>query len=397
MNLKPQTSNLKPQTSNLKLQTSNLEPQLIYDTTLEINLKHVVANLHYFKSLLNPTTKIMVMVKAFSYGLGTYEVAKTLEENKVDYLGVANIYEGIELRKAGINLPIMVMKPEIESFELMLTFNLSPTIFSIHSLTTLLGILKYNKKLLTKTPILINLKIDTGMHRLGVAEEEIPTLLALLKENTNLKIETIFSHLAASDEKKHDNFTKQQIEKFIEISKIITKQFNYPIDKHILNSTGIIRFNDSQMDMVRLGIGLYGISSDKNTQNKLLSVSTLRSKIAQIKNIKKGDTIGYGRNGVASKNLKIATIPLGYADGLNRKLGNGNWQMLLNGKKASTIGNVCMDMVMIDVSNIKCQEGDNVVVFGDKNPIIKIARQIKTIPYEILTAYSPRVKRIFIK
>jgi len=394
LNLKPQTSNLKPQTSNLEPQTSN--PELIYDTTLAINLKHLTANLNYFKSLLLPKTKIMVMVKAFSYGLGTYEVAKTLAENKVDYLGVANIYEGIELRKAGINLPIMVMKPEIESFELMLKFKLSPTIFSLHSLTTLLDTLKHNKKLLAKIPILINLKIDTGMHRLGFLQEEIPTLLTLLKENKNLKIATLFSHLAAADEKKHDDFTQQQIKKFTQIAKIITNEFNYHIDKHILNSTGIIRFNNAQMDMVRLGIGLYGISADKNTQIKLLTVSTLKSKIAQIKNIKKGETVGYGRNGVALKNLKIATIPLGYADGLNRKLGNGNWHMMVNGKKAPTIGNVCMDMVMIDVSNINCKEEDVVVVFGNSNPIIKMAQKIDTIPYEILTAYSPRVKRIFI-
>ncbi|PCJ00861.1 MAG: alanine racemase [Flavobacteriales bacterium] len=352
-------------------------------------MNNLVSNLNYFKSLLNPTTKIMAMVKAFSYGLGTYDVAKLLEENKVDYLGVANTYEGIELRKAGIKLPIMVMKPELDSFDLVVKHNLTPTIFSLHALKTLINTLN------NSIPITISLKIDTGMHRLGFDEGEILTLIDLLKAHPFIVIESIYSHLAATDESKHNEFTTQQIEVFKNISNSISKEFDYYIERHILNSNGIINFNNAQMDMVRLGIGLYGVSSDDNSQKKLKSASTLKSKIAQIKCIKKGDNIGYNRLGIAHENLTIATIPVGYADGLSRSLGNGNWEMIINNKKASIVGNVCMDMVMIDVTNIKCQEGDEAFIFSDENPITEMAKRIGTIPYEILTSYSPRVLRVF--
>ena len=329
------------------------------------------------------------MVKAFSYGLGTYEVAKVLEENKVDYLGVANIYEGIELRNAGINLPIMVMKPEVESFDLMVGNQLTPTIFSMYALHQLISTLK-------GIPFNISLKFDTGMHRLGFYDAEINELIQLLKQHPNLKIESVFSHLAASDDSEHDEFTRMQIEKFTTIANQIATHFSYPIERHILNTNGIIRFNDAQMDMVRLGIGLYGVCSDEKTQQKLLSASSLKSKISQIKTIPKGDTIGYNRKGKASHDLKIATIPVGYADGLSRLLGNGNWNMVVNNKKASIIGNVCMDMVMIDVTNIECKEGDEVFVFSDKNPITDMAKVTDMITYELFTSYSPRVKRAFI-
>lgn len=328
------------------------------------------------------------MVKAFSYGLGTYEVAKVLEENKVDYLGVANIYEGIELRKSGIKLPIMVMKPEVESFDLMIEFQLTPAIFSMPSLKLLISRLKGK-------PFNISLKFDTGMHRLGFDPAEIDALIELLKQHNNLKIESVFSHLAASDEAEHDEFTNKQIEKFTAVANQITSHFTYPIDRHLLNTNGIIRFNNAQMEMVRLGIGLYGICADELTQQKLLSVSTLKSKISQIKNIPKGDTIGYNRKGKAPYNIKIATIPVGYADGLSRLLGNRNWNMLVHGKKAPIVGNVCMDMVMIDITNINCEEGDEVFVFSSENPIPEMAKTTNMISYELLTSYSPRVKRVF--
>jgi alanine racemase len=359
-------------------------------------MNNLVSNLNYFRTLLNPKTKIMVMVKAFSYGLGTYEVAKLLEENKVDYLGVANIYEGIELRKAGINMPIMVMKPEIDSFDLIIEHNLNPTIFSLEALKKLIEAFKHSSSIANDNPFLISIKLDTGMHRLGIDKEEILELVSILKENSFLKIESVFSHLAASDEKEHDVFTNHQIDLFKEMSKMISTEFNYHIDRHILNSNGIIRFNFAQMDMVRLGIGLYGVSSEPTSQKELLSVSSLKSKIAQLKRIKKGDTIGYNRKGVASENLIIATIPVGYADGLSRMLGNGNWEMIINGIKAPIIGNVCMDMVMIDVTGIDCKEGDEAYIFSEINPITEMAKCIGTIPYEILTSYSPRVKRDFL-
>ncbi|MDG1477100.1 MAG: alanine racemase [Vicingaceae bacterium] len=363
--------------------------ELVYDTTLEIHMNNLVSNLNYFKSLLKPTTKIMVMVKAFSYGLGTYDVAKLLEENNVNYLGVANTFEGIELRNAGIKLPIMVMKPEVDSFDLVKEYSLTPTIFSQHALTRLIDSID------NSNPMSISIKIDTGMHRLGFDEGEIPKLLETLNAHPFLKVESVFSHLAAAEDRNEDVFTNQQITQFKTVANLISNNLNYSIDKHILNSTGIVRFNKAQMDMVRLGIGLYGVSTDEITQQELLPASTLKSKIAQIKHIKKGETIGYNRIGIAKKNLIIATIPVGYADGLNRNLSNGNWNMIVNNQKAPIVGNICMDMVMIDITSIDCNVGDEAFIFSEKNSITEMAKCIGTIPYEILTSYSPRVKRVF--
>lgn len=363
--------------------------ELVYDTTLEIHMNNLVSNLNYYKSLLQSNTKIMVMVKAFSYGLGTYEVAKLLEENEVDYLGVANTFEGIELRNAGIKLPIMVMKPEIDSFDLVTEYQLTPTIFSIYALKRLIDAVDNSK------PLSISIKIDTGMHRLGFDENEISELIKTLKANSFLKVESVFSHLVAAEDPKEDEFTLKQIAQFKTIANTITNSLDYPIERHILNSNGIIRFNAEQMDMVRLGIGFYGVSSDEKTQKELLPASTLKSKIAQLKHIKKGETVGYNRQGVAPANLTIATIPVGYADGLSRNLSNGNWKMIVNNQKAPIVGNVCMDMVMIDVTNIACEVGDEALIFSSENSITEMAKRIGTIPYEILTSYSPRVKRVF--
>jgi alanine racemase len=333
----------------------------------------------------------MAMVKAFSYGLGTYDVAKLFEDHGVQYLGVANTYEGIELRKAGIKMPIMVMKPEVESFDLVREHQLTPVLFSLFSLQKLIDTPDNSK------PITISLKIDTGMHRLGFDENELPELIQKLKKHPFLIIESIFSHLAASDDITHNDFTLNQLQKYEEMSASIAAHFNYPIEQHILNTNGIINYNAFQFDMVRLGIGLYGVCSDSLVQQELKSVSTLKSKIAQIKHLKKGETIGYGRTGIAKEELKIATIPVGYADGLSRKLSNGNWEMIVNNKKAPIIGNVCMDMVMLNVTGINCQEGDDALIFSAQNTISEMAKRIGTIPYEILTSYSPRVKRVFLK
>jgi len=367
---------------------------LIFDTTLEINMNNLISNLKYYKSLLKPKTKVMVMVKAFSYGLGTHEIAKLLEVNKVDYLGVANIYEGIELRKANISLPIMVMKPELESFDLIIRYNLTPTIFSFIALQKLIQELKEDS-FSKSNPFVVSIKIDTGMHRLGFTKEDVSELLVQLQKHPFIKVESVFSHLAASDDVEHDGFTLKQISDFTKVAEQFSKQFDYNIDRHILNSNGIIRFNESQMDMVRLGIGLYGVCSDGNVQEKLLPASTLKSKIAQIKWVKKDETVGYGRRGQVFSDVKIATIPVGYADGLSRELGNGKWKMIVNDKKVPIIGDVCMDMVMLDVTGVNCKEGDDVYVFSEKNSITSMAKCIGTIPYEILTSYSPRVRRVF--
>lgn len=358
-------------------------------------MNHLVHNLNYFKSLLKPTTKIIVMVKAFSYGLGTYEVAKILEENGVDGLGVANIFEGVELRKEGIKLPILVMKPEIESFDLMFQHDLTPVIFSIHSLTFLIEALEKEPQFDSQNPYSIHLKLDTGMHRLGFDSEELPELVTLLKGTKNILVQGIMSHLTSTDEPAHDEFTKKQIVDFEKMSSTLTNELGYTAQKHLLNSNGIIRFPEAQYDMVRLGIGLYGICSDDKTQKHLQSSSTLRSKISQIKFIPKGDTVGYNRVGKAIRTLKIATIPVGYADGLSRALSDGKWAMMVNGQPAPIIGNVCMDMTMLDVTDIDCKEGDVAYVFSDVNPINDMAQRLGTIPYEILTSYSPRVNRVF--
>lgn len=338
---------------------------------------------------------MMVMVKAFSYGLGTYEVAQVLEQEGVDYLGVANILEGVEIRKSGVKTPIMVMNPEAASFKLMIKHNLSPVIFSLQNLNTFVN---ETKKHLYNNPYPIHIKIDTGMHRLGFNPKNLNELISKLKEVEGLvKVESLFSHLAATDEASHDNFTNEQIESFENLSSDFITQFNYKIDRHLLNTNGIIRFTKYQYDMVRLGIGLYGVCAEKTAQQKLKTVSTLKTKISHLITVPKNDTIGYNRKGKAEENKKIATIPLGYADGFNRLLSNGKWHVLVNNQKAPIIGNISMDMSMIDVTNIDCKLGDEVIVFGKQNTITEMANCIKTIPYELFTIISPRVKRVFDK
>ncbi|TXB64676.1 alanine racemase [Vicingus serpentipes] len=358
-------------------------------------MRNLESNLNYFKSLLQPSTKIMVMVKAYSYGMGTFEIANLLEKNNVDYLGVANTFEGAELRNVGIGLPIMVMNPEVESFDLVIKHQLNPVIFSLKSLNVFLKYIETNQHLLPIKPYPINIKIETGMNRLGFNIRDLEKVAEEIKSHPLVFVESVFSHLSAADESQFDDFTNQQIQLFHQSAKKFCSTFDYPILKHLLNSHGIVRFNNAQFDMVRLGIGIYGFSSDKETQQNLLPVSTLTSKISQFKTIPKGDTVGYGRAGKATKELSIATIPLGYADGLNRRLSNGNWSMMVNGKKAPIIGNICMDMLMLDVTGIECKAGDNVVVFGKDNTIVEMAEKLETIPYEILTTISPRVNRIF--
>ncbi|GAB4253380.1 MAG: hypothetical protein Kow0079_08910 [Vicingaceae bacterium] len=337
----------------------------------------------------------MAMVKAFTYGLGTYEVAKLLEEHNIDYLGVANIYEGMEMRNAGIYTPILVMKPEVDSFDLVIENKLTPVIFSLYSLEKLLHTLKEYPVFSASNPIEIHLKFDTGMHRIGFDESDLKELLTLLSKYNHIKIAGVLSHLAASEDASEDDFTINQLAQFEKICTQVEKHLGYTFLKHILNSNGIIRFPNYQYDMVRLGIGLYGVCEDEHIQSKLLPVSTLYSKISQIKTIKKGDSIGYNRKHIARNSMQIATIPLGYADGLNRRLGCGNWSMIVNNKPAPIVGNVCMDMVMIDVTNINCKEGDLAFVFSKDNPIQEMSKVLGTIPYEIFTSYSPRVKREF--
>lgn len=373
---------------------SKIIQQKAHETVLEINLNAIVHNLNYYRSKLKADTKVMAMVKAFSYGSGSFEIANILQFHRVDYLAVAYADEGIELRKAGITMPIMVMNPEEQSYDAMIHFNLEPEIYSFRVLSLFEETLKRSDRK-NMQPISIHIKLDTGMHRLGFDEEEVNELIVRISNNKNLIIKSIFSHLAASDESDHDDFTWQQIKKLNVISEKIKSYFNYPIIKHILNSAGISRFPDAQFEMVRLGIGLYGIGANATEQTQLQNVSTLKSSISQIKNISAKETIGYSRKGIATRDMQIATVPIGYADGLSRKLSNGKGKMIVKGKEAPIIGNVCMDMCMIDITDIQVNENDEVIIFGDLNPIADVAKDIGTIPYEVLTNVSRRVKRVY--
>ena len=360
-----------------------------HQTVLEINLDALVHNLNFYRSLLKGKTRIMVMVKALSYGSGTYEIANELQHQGIDYLAVAYADEGIELRKAGITLPIMVMNPEEAGFEQMIHYNLEPEIYNISSL-------KSFAKILVHYPVIsypIHLKLDTGMHRLGFIETEIDPLIKFLLEYRQIEVATIFSHLAASDDPKQDQFTRGQIRKFEVLSEKIMETCNIKPLRHILNSSGIERFPEAHYDMVRLGIGLHGVSSAN--PDKLQKVSTLKSIISQIKPVPAGDTIGYNRHGKFDHDIILGIIPIGYADGYDRKFGNGVGKMYINGHFAKTVGDICMDMCMVDLTGIPASEGDEVILFGKKNPIEELSREIGTIPYELLTDISSRVKRIY--
>lgn len=365
-----------------------------HETVLEINLNALVQNLDFYRKLVHPTTKMMAMVKAFSYGSGGYEISNTLQYHNIDYLSVAYADEGVELRKAGIRTPIMVMNPDEQSFDAILKFNLEPEIYSFRILRKLKEAIDRN--LLPKNkPVQIHLKLDTGMHRLGFIEEEIEEVIEVVTNNELIRVKSVFSHLAASDDPGSDTFTLQQIALFNKMSGKITQAFPYKILRHILNSAGISRFPDSQMDMVRIGISMYGIASDKAMRSKLHNVSTLKSSISQIKTINQGESVGYNRNYVAERKMKIATIPLGYADGLSRLLSNGNGHLILHGKKLPIVGNICMDMCMVDVTDVEVNEGDRIEVFGEQQRVETLAQKIGTIPYEILSGISRRVKRVY--
>jgi Alr-MurF fusion protein len=360
-----------------------------HSTCLEINLNALAHNLNYFRSLLTPGTRIMVMVKALSYGSGTFEIANMLQFQKADYLAVAYSDEGVELRRAGILLPIMVMNPEFRSFESIIDHRLEPEIYNISLLNKFIQFLQ--EKGLKYFPV--HIKLDTGMHRLGFNEEDLQSVIEKINQSELMTVKSIFSHLAASEDPKQDEFTATQIHRFERMSKTISDALPYPIIRHILNSAGIERFARAQFEMVRLGIGLYGISSADST--KLRNIGTLKTIISQLRVVKAGETIGYGRSGIALNDMRVAVIPIGYADGIDRKLGNGVAKFLVNGKFAPTIGNICMDMCMIDVTAIKADEGDTVILFGEDLPVHNLAKALGTIPYEILTSISSRVNRVY--
>jgi len=368
--------------------------QKSHDTVLEINLNSLIHNINFYRSQLAKETKLMCMVKATGYGSGSTEIAFTLQHHHVDYLAVAYTDEGVELRKAGIHLPIMVMSPEESSYDDMIDHKLEPELFSFKVIDEFLQALQ-NKAI--SEPYPVHIKLDTGMHRLGFDEAQVSELCALLKKEPALKIKSIFSHLVASDSKQFDEFTHQQIASFEKMASQIETEIGYTTIKHICNSGAITRFKEAHYNMVRLGIGMYGVGFNELEKHKLQNISSLKTRISQLKYLKKGDTVGYNRKGVAEKDITIATIPIGYADGLSRKTGNGNFNVFINNTACKTIGNICMDMCMIDVTDVKCKEGDAVIVFETNEQLMQLSAAMETIPYEVLTNISTRVKRVYVQ
>ena len=364
--------------------------QKAHQTVLEIDLNALTHNLNVFRSLLKKDTKIMVMVKAFSYGSGDVEVARLLQYQNVDFLAVAVADEGVELRKAGIEVPIVVMNPEEHSFQNIIDFRLEPNIYGQQLLIDFEKTVTQN----AAQNFPIHLKIDTGMNRLGFkSEEEVEKLTKSISIKNTFKIKSIFSHLAVSNEPGFDSFTKNQFDRFEVLSKKITTAFSYKIDRHMLNSAGIERFPENQMEMVRLGIGLYGVSA---TGLPLENISTFKSTVSQVKKVKPDETIGYGRKGEVENESEIAIIPVGYADGLDRKLSNRNGEAFISGSRVSIVGNICMDMLMLDVTGKNVKPGDVAEFFGPNITVSEVAKKAGTIPYEILTGISQRVKRIYL-
>lgn len=356
-------------------------------TLLEIDLNALVHNLNVYRSMTR--AKIMVMVKAFSYGSGSVEIANALQFQRVDYLCVAYVDEGITLREAGIHLPILVMNPEVSGFDLMIDHDLEPEIYNFKSLFTFIS--AFEKRNMDSYPI--HLKLETGMNRLGFQEAELDPLFEVLRNHPQITIRSVFSHLGSSDEPAHDAYTRDQIRIFKRMSEKILERFPGNILRHILNSAGIERFPEAEFDMVRLGIGLYGIS--RQPGGVLQPVSTLKSIISQIKSVNKGEPVGYGRSYICPKGLSIGIVPIGYADGLRRDLGDRGISFLVNGSEAPVLGNLCMDMCMIDLSGIDAREGDEVVIFGKQKPVEELAEKLGTIPYEVLAGLSQRVKRVY--
>ena len=380
--------------------TEQLE-QKVHETILEVNLNAVVENLNYYRSFLKPDTKMVCMIKADGYGAGAVEIAKTLQDHHVDYLAVAVADEGVTLRKAGITANIMIMNPEMTAFKTMFDYDLEPEVYSFRLLDALIKAAR--KEGITGWPV--HIKLDTGMHRLGFnvsdysdnseysENSEIPELIDRLKHQNAIIPRSVFSHFVGSDSDDFDSFSNEQFAKFDAASKQLQAAFSHKILRHMDNSAGIEHFPERQMDMCRLGLGLYGV--DPRDNRILSTVSTLKTTILQMRRVPAGDTVGYSRKGTIDHDSVIAAIPIGYADGLNRHLGNRRCYCLVNGQKAEYVGNICMDVAMIDVTGIDCHEGDQVEIFGEHLPVTVLSDITDTIPYEILTGVSNRVKRIY--
>ncbi len=365
---------------------------LFRETFLEINLARLQHNIDVFRNLINPNTKILANLKGNAYGMDAVGIGKYLEKQDIDYFSVAYINEGIRLRNHGIKTNLIIFNPSLIDFQELIDYRLEPEVSSIFYLKKLTDFLRKN----TIQNFPIHLKLDTGMHRAGITSDELNDTIKIIQQNPTIKLKSVFSHLAAAEDKKEDDFTQKQITNFEIISKKIRQETKENFFRHLLNTAGIFRFPEAQFDMIRPGLGLFGFNLIPEHKLTLRPIAQLKTKISQIKTLKKGETVGYNRNFIAQKNTKTALLALGYADGFNRKLGKGNHHVSINGKKASVIGNVSMDVISVDVTNIECRAGDDVVVFNNRNDIYQMADRLNTIPYEIITSITQRVPRKFI-
>ena len=369
---------------------TELLEQKVHETILEVNLNAVVDNLNFYRSFLKPETKLVCMVKADAYGAGAVEVAKTLQDHRVDYLAVAVADEGVTLRRHGITQNIMIMNPEMTAFKTMFDYVLEPEVYSFRLMDALIRAAE--KEGITGLPV--HIKLDTGMHRLGFdPEKDIDEVIARMKRQNAIIPRSVFSHFVGSDSDDFDNFSAMQFEKFDKASRKLQSAFSHKILRHMDNSAAIEHFPERQMDMCRLGLGLYGV--DPRDNRMLHTVSTLKTTILQLRHVPKEETVGYSRKGILTRDSVIAAIPIGYADGLNRHLGRGKCYCLVNGQKAPYVGNICMDVAMIDVTGIDCKEGDSVEIFGEHLPVTVLSDVLDTIPYEVMTSVSNRVKKVY--
>ncbi len=357
-------------------------------TVLEIDGNAVLHNLNYFKQKLRAKTKILIVLKSYGYGSSPIKIARLLED-KIDYIAVAYTDEGIDLRKAGIKIPILVLHPQVENLKLIINHNLEPNLYNFKIFYAFLNLA--NKSFLENYPI--HLKFNTGLYRLGFSNLDIPKISKSLKNTNSIKVRSLLSHLAASEDLKEKNFTLNQIKNFTSVADEFYKIVGCKPMLHILNTSGVLNYPNAQFDMVRIGIGLFGFSNNEHTYN-LKNSHNLKSIISQIHSLEKGTTVGYNRAFITEKNCKVATIPIGHADGLPRSLGNENGFVVINNEKAKIIGNVCMDMIMVNITDIKCNEGDEVIIFNNQKMIERIANASNTIVYEVLTNISRRVKKV---
>lgn len=363
----------------------------VQETVLEIDLRALKHNFEFIKSKLNNNTKLLAVVKAFAYGSDAEEVSLYLQNLDLDYFAVAYVYEGVALRKAGITLPILVLHPQPDNFNLAIEYHLEPSMYSLRILDHF--ILMAEKKKQINYPV--HIKFNTGLNRLGFSKTDMTGIIKKLKTTPTIKVKSIFSHLAASEDVNEAAFTKNQIDAFKLISKKFIKQLDYKPMVHQCNTSGIVNYPEAHFDMVRSGIGLYGFGNDPKINKFLKPVATLKTVISQIHTLKKGESLGYNRAFIASKPTRTATLPIGHADGISRQFGNGNGYVIINTKKAPIIGNVCMDMIMVEVTHINCNEGDEVIIFDKEYTAENLSEAIRSIPYELLTAVSQRVKRFF--